>query len=279
MNIFKISIYGLFFILALFQSTIIYGQTKADDYMAISETLSYYLDGGTYNDFPKLAKAFHKDATMKSIGEEYKSVNALDFFEKRIKPGPPSNRQTKIVSINYCGHAANAVLHIDYPDFRFVDFMNLLKIEGTWKIVNKLFYTQKSEINNTIEPDLSVEEQEVLSVLHRWKMAYINQNATPLESILADSWTYSGGADGKYGNKKATIEGIKKSNSTLLAVNFSNLKTEKVGDAVIVRGKEELISEENGQTNSHHLMFTDVFKKIDGHWQAISTHSSGIDND
>ena len=65
------------------------------------------------------------------------------WFKNAIKPGPPTNRKTSIVSINQTGLAANAVLHLDSPDTRLTDFMNLLKIDGKWQIVSKIFYGEK----------------------------------------------------------------------------------------------------------------------------------------
>lgn len=273
MNKAKFFLFGsfLFFMLPTMS-----GQTPADEYMAISETLSYYLDGGTNNDFTRLSKAFHKDATMKQVEDVYKAVNALDFFKKGMKPGPPANRTTKIVSINFKGKAANAVLHIDYPTSRIWDFMNLLKIDGKWQIVSKIFSKEEKDETSQIKSFLSKEEQEVLAVLHRWKMGYINRDATEVENILADNWTYAGGADGRLGNKKGAVEGTKNSKAEWLAVEFKNLITRKIGDVVIISGQEVLKIRENGQVNDGHLRFTDVFQKIDGQWQAVSTHSSEI---
>lgn len=273
----KFFINKIMLVLLLFYATIMTAQTKADEYMAISETLSNYLDGGTYNDFPRLKKAFHKDATMKFVGTEYKAVNALEFFENAIKPGPPADRKTTIVSINQSGLAASAVLHIDYPTSRLTDFMNLLKIKGEWKIVSKIFSAEQLDTNQAKEKSLSSAEKEVLSILHRWKMACINKNPAPLEELLADNWTYSGSSDGKLGNKKATVESTKNTKGKFLVIHFKNLRTHQAGDAVIVNGQEEIITEENGKSNSGWLMFTDIFQQIDGRWQAIFTHSSGID--
>lgn len=124
------------------------GNLSAQDpeYNAVAQTVNYYLDGGTNNDFPTLAKAFHKDATMKFIGAEgYREVNALEFFEKGMKPGPPQQRATRIAEISVAGNAASARLEIDYPDFTFIDFMNLLKIDGEWKIVSKIFFRKVDE--------------------------------------------------------------------------------------------------------------------------------------
>ncbi len=118
---------------------------QESDYALVEKTVGYYLDGGTNNDFETLKKAFHETATMKYITDEYKEVNALEFFGK-MKPGPKQNRKTKIDYINVTGHAANAKLEIEYPNFTFIDYMNLLKINGEWKIVSKIFYKKNHDI-------------------------------------------------------------------------------------------------------------------------------------
>ncbi|PRX54625.1 nuclear transport factor 2 family protein [Flagellimonas meridianipacifica] len=127
-------------------STFGIANAQTSDYEAIAKTVNYYLEGGTNNDFETLKKAFHHDAKMKYIrGEDYTEVNAIEFFEKAIKPGPKQQRITKIEHINISGNAANARLRIDYPNFYFVDYMNLLKIDGEWKIVNKIFHRQSKK--------------------------------------------------------------------------------------------------------------------------------------
>ncbi len=114
---------------------------QESDYQQVATTVNYYLDGGTNNDFETLSKAFHPTATMKYIGRDgYTEVNALEFFEKGMKPGPKQNRKTRITNITISGNAANARLEIEYPDFSFIDFMNLLKVDGEWKIVSKIFH-------------------------------------------------------------------------------------------------------------------------------------------
>ncbi len=118
---------------------------QESDYALVEKTVHYYLDGGTNNDFEMLKKAFHETATMRYITNEYKEVNALEFFKKGMKPGPKQNRKTKIDYINITGHAANAKLEIEYPTFTFIDYMNLLKINEEWKIVSKIFYKKTQD--------------------------------------------------------------------------------------------------------------------------------------
>jgi len=66
----------------------------------------------------------------------------LKFFSENMKAGPKQDRQTRIKSISISGNAANAHLEIEYPTFTFQDYMHLLKIDGEWKIVSKIFYRQ-----------------------------------------------------------------------------------------------------------------------------------------
>ncbi|WP_075343036.1 nuclear transport factor 2 family protein [Tenacibaculum agarivorans] len=120
-------------------SNVIFAQKS--DYQLVEETVSFYLDGGTNNDYETLKKAFHENATMKFNRKgEYVEVNALDFFKKVIKPGPKQNRKTHIVYINITGDVASAKLQIDYENFSFIDYMNLIKIDNQWKVVSKIFF-------------------------------------------------------------------------------------------------------------------------------------------
>lgn len=128
-----------------------FGQSGQEDYEAIATTLNYYLEGGTNNDFDTLKKAFHKNAVMSFIGNEgYKEVNALEFFGKAMKPGPKANRETYIAQITLTGTTANARLELVYPDTIVTDYMNLLKEDGQWKIVSKIF-SRKTILNNTLK--------------------------------------------------------------------------------------------------------------------------------
>ncbi|MDB4292533.1 nuclear transport factor 2 family protein [Maribacter sp.] len=133
----------IFIITTLCMAFIASSNAQDADQKLVEETVSYYLDGGTNNDFETLKKAFHDDATMKFIGGDgYKAVNALAFFKKGMKPGPKQKRTTSIEAVDVMGTAATAKLKIKYDTFMFIDYMNLLKIDGQWKIVSKIFYRQ-----------------------------------------------------------------------------------------------------------------------------------------
>ena len=127
------------FLTTLFVCTTAFSQDT--DKHLVERTLSYYLDGGTNNDFNTLKKAFHPNASMKFISQgEYKEVNALEFFERGMKSGTKQDRKTTILTIDINGMVAQAKLKIEYSSFYFIDYMNLLKVDREWKIVGKVFH-------------------------------------------------------------------------------------------------------------------------------------------
>lgn len=123
-------------------SSLLYAQ--ADDYKAVAQTVNYYLEGGTNNDLETLLKAFHPDAEVKFINDknELQTKTVKEFFGG-MKPGPKSNRKTRVANINISGNAATAHLVIEMPDLEFNDYMTLLKFNGEWKIITKIYYGEK----------------------------------------------------------------------------------------------------------------------------------------
>ncbi|WP_394750197.1 nuclear transport factor 2 family protein [Spongiimicrobium salis] len=105
----------------------------------IEKTLTYYMEGGKHNDFEILKKAFHPTATMKFVADTYTEVKALEFFKERMVKGTLIKRVNRIHDISISGNAANARIELEYPTFTYIDYMNLLKIDGEWKIVSKIF--------------------------------------------------------------------------------------------------------------------------------------------
>lgn len=127
---------------------------QADEYKAVAKTVNYYLEGGTNSDYETLMKAFHEDAVVGFINKEntLEFKKATDFFGG-MKPGPKSDRKTRVVQINISGNAASAHLLIEAPTYVFNDYMNLLKFGDEWKIVNKIFHGSKPAYPPTSEEE------------------------------------------------------------------------------------------------------------------------------
>ncbi|WP_400191638.1 nuclear transport factor 2 family protein [Hymenobacter sp. B81] len=115
--------------------------TDAEAKKRIEQTLRYYLDGGTNRDQALVTKAFQPEAQMIYLkdGATF-SIMPIQTYLANIKPGPRLERSTRVVSIDVAGKAAQARVESEGADYRMVDFINLLEIDGEWKIVNKIFY-------------------------------------------------------------------------------------------------------------------------------------------
>ncbi|MBL4568398.1 MAG: nuclear transport factor 2 family protein [Flavobacteriaceae bacterium] len=137
----------LAFILTFSISAVTFSQES--DYIQIEKTLHYYLDGNLIDDFEIIKKAFHANATMKSVSSktgDYREYNALEVFKNAKKRETPKPNITSRVSyINIFGSAASAKLETNLPRATVVDYMHLLKIDGKWQIVSKIYSVKLKE--------------------------------------------------------------------------------------------------------------------------------------
>lgn len=107
----------------------------------IQQTISYYANGGTNGERETVAKAFHPSAYMKFVKENMLvDVPITDFLLNYIKPGIVQERTVIVNNIDITGTAAAVKLTIDYTTHQFVDYFNLVKTEGQWLIVSKIFH-------------------------------------------------------------------------------------------------------------------------------------------
>lgn len=110
----------------------------------VEETLWNYMDGGTNGDTARVAKAFHPSASMRFINKQtgqFTDVPIPVYLERgKAGAGKKTDRNTRILSLDIVGTAAQARLELDYPTFQFIDMFNLLKIDGKWLVVSKIFY-------------------------------------------------------------------------------------------------------------------------------------------
>lgn len=126
-------------------------QKKTADEVAVMECLLDYMDGGTYGDTTRLIRAFHPSASMKFVDNktgEFKDVPIADFLNRaKAGAGKTQDRQCRITYYKVTGSAAQGAVVCEYPNFRFLDYFSLLKINGEWEIVSKVFYREEKSGN------------------------------------------------------------------------------------------------------------------------------------
>lgn len=123
------------------------------DKAKIKETIQLFFDGFDNLDAELIAKAFYSDkAEMFSIRESSKKLNKTlvrnwsKIFEK-VKNQQDNiwnieKSEKNIVYIDITGYAASAKVEYKFSTYIYTDYYNLLKIEGRWYIVNKIFDTE-----------------------------------------------------------------------------------------------------------------------------------------
>lgn len=113
------------------------------DEAGVRACLENYMSG----EGSRVEQAFHPSATMKYVDYqtgEFKDIPIADYIA-RVKSSNSSGRPSRkieIVSMNVEGNAAQAKIRIETDKNILYDYMNLLKINGEWKIVSKIFNRQ-----------------------------------------------------------------------------------------------------------------------------------------
>lgn len=115
---------------------------------AVRIPLENYIKGHATGNGEYMRKAFHTDGNLIFIRDgNFMTRSFADYINGFTgKPAPDEDkRKRSIESIDVSGNAASAKIILDYPAVRFVDYMSLLKINGEWKIVNKIFYAEPKQ--------------------------------------------------------------------------------------------------------------------------------------
>jgi Putative lumazine-binding len=114
-----------------------------DDYDAISRVLQLCTEGEAKGDVAKLREAFHADARMfGSIAGTRYDVPIEELFElAESEPADTGTYRSRILSVQQTGDAAVAVVAEEgyWGSLSLIDYFQLARIEGDWKIVCKLF--------------------------------------------------------------------------------------------------------------------------------------------
>jgi hypothetical protein len=113
-----------------------------NEYDAIAKTIECYINGAKSGRGDDMKLAFHPDATIFGyIDGDLFAGPIQKLFDFNDQNGPASEIQHWIINIDLIGTVATVRLEIDHwTGHRFSDLFTLLKIDGNWKIMNKVFY-------------------------------------------------------------------------------------------------------------------------------------------
>ena len=119
--------------------------TYVQDYQAIVAVLNQYNAGGAQADSSIMRPAFSTEATIFGVDADDQLTGGpieglFEIIDSAFRPSPQA--KAAIVRVDIAGTAASARVDTDdISGFRFTDFFNLLKVQGEWTIVSKIYHT------------------------------------------------------------------------------------------------------------------------------------------
>ncbi|GAB4536988.1 MAG: hypothetical protein Tsb0010_16350 [Parvularculaceae bacterium] len=110
-----------------------------DPIVEIREVIEKYLDGTSEGRPELVEEAFLPSLEVQWLSEDDALLRrpGPDYIS-RIEPGVAAPRFGRIVSIDATDKSAMAKAEIIWNDRIYTDYMLLLKVEGRWRIANKI---------------------------------------------------------------------------------------------------------------------------------------------
>jgi Putative lumazine-binding len=121
------------------------GARTDPDELAIRRHIErYYFEGVRHSDTAAAHRAFHPVAIMYSVRDGKLAERTISDWltaiaERAPKPPKPDAVERRVVSVDVTGKAATAKLELISPEAVITDYMSLLKVDGEWTIVGKIF--------------------------------------------------------------------------------------------------------------------------------------------
>ena len=116
--------------------------TDMSEYDGIAKVVQKYIAGAKSGRGDDMRPAFHKDATIFGyVGDGLFAGPIQQLFDWNEENGPATRLQARIASIDLIDTVASVRLELDdWTGDRFTDLFTLLKVDGEWKIMNKVFH-------------------------------------------------------------------------------------------------------------------------------------------
>lgn len=114
----------------------------ASEYDLIADVVQQYVDGAKSGRGDDMKPAFHPDATIFGYqGADLFAGPIEQLFAWNNENGPAAELQARIDTIDIVDTVATVRLELEnWTGYRFTDLFTMLKVDGHWKIMNKVFH-------------------------------------------------------------------------------------------------------------------------------------------
>lgn len=133
-------------VLVLAANVAVWAQEPAD--AGPRAALDLYLQGQATGDGEFYRRAFHADARIQGNRDGKLLSRTREEFAAGASGKPADDearRKRRIVTVDVVNDAAFAKLELDYPKVKFTDYMTLLRVDGEWKIMSKVYHGEQKK--------------------------------------------------------------------------------------------------------------------------------------
>ncbi len=120
------------------------GQGQSEE-AAARVPLENYLKGHATGDGAFMRLAFHPDAKICANQKGAWTCRTAEQFAAVFSGKPAADeaqRKRSIESVTLTGDVGVAKIVLDYPAVTFTDYMSLARVNGEWKISNKVYFAE-----------------------------------------------------------------------------------------------------------------------------------------
>ena len=123
----------------------LFAQDGQDEAAAVAERIrEYYFQGVQNIDVGLIRKIFHHDCVLYYVRDgELQSIDQEQFQGSFTEDREPEKWDWEVISVDVTGKIASAKVRLENISVRYIDYLNLVKIQDEWWIVNKIFHAER----------------------------------------------------------------------------------------------------------------------------------------
>jgi ketosteroid isomerase-like protein len=115
-------------------------------------------------------------------------------------------------------------------------------------------------------------EQTLMQMERDWTEAALKKDTAALDKILADDW--AGQSPTGVSTKAQSLADLKSADYKLESQTLGEMKVRVFGNTAVVTGSDDEKSSYKGKDTSGHYLWTDVYVKRHGRWQAAASQAT-----
>ena len=119
----------------------------ANEHAAVYEAIGLYLEGHAGNDAASMRQAFLPTAHIEGNRDGAFTSWNLDQYCALFDGVPAADEASRVRTIDWIevmGDAASVRATLVHGEVKFIDYFLLLKVDGQWKIANKIYHRATS---------------------------------------------------------------------------------------------------------------------------------------